>query len=267
MSIYKKLLQIQKEVKGLGKDTTGFNYQYVSGSKVLGAIKPIMNELGLLLKQELLSIEKEIMNYDLYNKYDKRVDKKTEVLYICKFRFTWIDSETGETDINDFYAAGQNAFDKGVGSATTYAERYFLLKFFHIPTDEDDIDNQRLSDEANIIPKKKDDEDLTKGMNIVNEDKKKEENSWTYLPKHMATNALKAHLKKINKLESFLKKENIKDLEELPIERIEEGLRAYDLITKNTSIEVDKRDNWEKQGDLESLRDAAGEFFGGYIWK
>ena len=56
-------------------------------------------------------------------------------------RFTWIDCETGEKDENLFGANGQNDWEKGLGSALTYAERYFLLKFFHIATDADDIDN------------------------------------------------------------------------------------------------------------------------------
>lgn len=56
-------------------------------------------------------------------------------------RFTWVDVETGEKDENLFGANGQNDWDKGVGSALTYGERYFLLKYFHISTDEDDIDN------------------------------------------------------------------------------------------------------------------------------
>jgi hypothetical protein len=55
-------------------------------------------------------------------------------------RFTWIDTETGEKDENLFGANGMNDFDKGVGSAMTYGERYFLLKYFHIPTDADDVD-------------------------------------------------------------------------------------------------------------------------------
>ena len=33
-----------------------------------------------------------------------------------------------------------NAWDKGLGSALTYAERYYLMKTFHIATDEDDVD-------------------------------------------------------------------------------------------------------------------------------
>jgi hypothetical protein len=68
-------------------------------------------------------------------------------------RFTWIDTEIGEKDENLFGANGQNDWDKGVGSALTYAERYFLLKYFHIATDEDDIDNpNRKPEEAKTAP-------------------------------------------------------------------------------------------------------------------
>jgi hypothetical protein len=55
-------------------------------------------------------------------------------------KFTWVDCETGETDVNMFAANGQNDWEKGLGSALTYGERYFLLKYFHIATDEDDVD-------------------------------------------------------------------------------------------------------------------------------
>lgn len=58
-------------------------------------------------------------------------------------RFTWIDTESGEQDVNLFGANGQNDWEKGLGSALTYAERYFLLKFFHIATDKDDVDNEQ----------------------------------------------------------------------------------------------------------------------------
>jgi hypothetical protein len=135
INIYQKLLCIQKRVIGLGKDKAGFNYRYVTGDKVIGEIKPIMNELGLILKQEVLSIE------NIRQDYNTKLGAKSEILSKVMMRFTWVDCETGEKDENLFGANGQNDFDKGCGSAFTYAERYFLLKFFHIATDEDDIDN------------------------------------------------------------------------------------------------------------------------------
>ena len=135
MNIYQKLLTIQKKIIGLGKDKAAFNYKYVTGDKVIGEIKPLMNELGLLLKQEVLSIENTRQDYTTKN------GSKSEILSKVMMRFTWVDCETGEKDENLFGANGQNDWDKGCGSAYTYGERYFLLKYFHIATDEDDIDN------------------------------------------------------------------------------------------------------------------------------
>ena len=135
MSLYKKLLEVQKKVIGLGKDKKSFGYDYVTGSKVLEHIKPILNEHGILLKQEVMSVEKERINYKA------KSGEKSEMLYSVYQKFTWIDTDTGEKDENTFFSSGMNDWEKGLGSALTYAERYFLLKYFHIATDEDDIDN------------------------------------------------------------------------------------------------------------------------------
>jgi len=135
LKIYQKLLIIQQSVIGLGKDKKSFGFDYVTGTKVLEHIKPLMNEQGLLLKQEVISIENTRQDYATKNGSTSEMNSKVMM------RFTWIDVQTGEKDENLFGANGQNAWDKGVGSALTYGERYFLLKYFHIATDEDDIDN------------------------------------------------------------------------------------------------------------------------------
>lgn len=150
MSIYKKLLEMQKRVVGLGKDSKSFSYQYVSGGKVLENLKPIMNDVGLLLKQEIIEVVKERIDYKAKN------GEKSEMWYGVNFKFTWIDVETGETDVNMFYASGMNDWEKGLGSALTYAERYFLLKYFHINTDEDDIDNPNRKSQEQSKPKTSD---------------------------------------------------------------------------------------------------------------
>ena len=145
MSIYNKLLEMQKKVVGLGKDTKSFGYQYVSGGKVLENLKPIMNDVGLILKQEILNVERDVISYKA------KSGEKAEMWYGVTFKFTWIDTETGERDENMFFASGMNDWEKGLGSALTYAERYFLLKFFHINTDEDDIDNPDRKHDSDII--------------------------------------------------------------------------------------------------------------------
>lgn len=147
LNLYQKLLTIQKRINGLGKDKKSFSYSYVTGDKVLGEIKPLMNELGLLLKQEIVSINNSRQDYTTKN------GAKSEILSKVMMQFTWIDVESGEKDVNSFGANGQNDFEKGLGSALTYAERYFLLKYFHIATDEDDIDNSDRKT-TNAIPAK-----------------------------------------------------------------------------------------------------------------
>lgn len=148
LGLYQKLLKIQQEIIGLGKDSKSFGYQYVSGSKVIEHIKPLMNEFGLLLKQEILSIENTRQDYNV------KSGPKSEILSKVMMKFTWIDVVTGERDENLFGANGQNDWEKGLGSALTYAERYFLLKYFHINTDEDDIDSPtRKREDAQAIKK------------------------------------------------------------------------------------------------------------------
>lgn len=155
MEIYKKLAKIQAEVKGLSKDKKSHNYEYVTGNKLLSFIKPLMDEHGLILKQEILSIENTRQDYEVWDKWAENPQggkgnwkPKSEILSKVMMRFTWIDSETGEKDENLFGANGQNDWEKGLGSALTYGERYFLLKYFHIATDEDDIDNPDRKPEA-----------------------------------------------------------------------------------------------------------------------
>ncbi|WNI34671.1 ERF family protein [Chryseobacterium sp. SG20098] len=174
MSIYKKLHQIQSKINGLGKDSKSFQYGYVSGAKVLEFVRPLMNELGLILKQEIISIENSRQDYSTTGKrweevngQNKQVEyekPKSEILSKVMMRFTWIDIDTGEKDENIFGANGQNDWEKGLGSALTYAERYFFLKFFHIPTDEDDIDNE--------LRKKVDEEKHQNSTSTVNPENK-----------------------------------------------------------------------------------------------
>ena len=56
MGIYSKLLEIQRSVRALLPNADGNNYKYISGSKVLGIVRPKMDELGVILKTEVLDI-------------------------------------------------------------------------------------------------------------------------------------------------------------------------------------------------------------------
>ena len=136
MNIYRKLLEIQKNVDKIVKDgkNTNDNYDYVSGSRVLEIIRPMMNELGLLLIPEVTGSE---------TLEGQTKSGTARFVMIMHYVFTWVDVETGEQFPVLFEASGADlgSPERAVGKAASYAEKYFLLKTFHIPTDKDDPDN------------------------------------------------------------------------------------------------------------------------------
>ena len=135
MSLYEKLLSIQRGVDRIIKDGENKNdkYDYASGSNVLSIIRPMINELGLLL---IPKVESVVVHEGTTRSGTTRF--YTEMW----FTMTWRDVESGEECAVPWYAAGTDlGGERGVGKAASYGEKYFLLKFFHIPTDKDDPDN------------------------------------------------------------------------------------------------------------------------------
>lgn len=135
MNLYEKLLEIQKQVDGIIKDAknTSDKYDFASDENVLDRFRPMMDEFGLLLIPR-------ISQTNLHEGTTKSGTSRfmTEVWY----DMTWHDVESGDELVVPWYAQGVDlAGEKGVGKAATYAEKYFLLKFFHVPTKKDDPDS------------------------------------------------------------------------------------------------------------------------------
>lgn len=134
MTLYEKLFEIQKALKAITKDgeNKSDKYNYVSGEAVLSIVRPKMDELGLLLIPE-------VQGATLHEGTTKSGTARffTEIYY----KFTWYDIESGEKLEVPWYAQGTDlGGERGVGKAAAYAEKTYLLKFFHIPTDKDDPD-------------------------------------------------------------------------------------------------------------------------------
>jgi hypothetical protein len=131
MGLYSKLIQIRKTCTYLKKDNQGYQFKYVSSSQTLGTLRSKMDELGVLL---VPAIKWHQVTEHANSKGNKEFFTELEV------EFTWMDAETGESLTCPFYAQGIDSGEKGVGKAMTYAEKYFMLKFFNIATDKDDPD-------------------------------------------------------------------------------------------------------------------------------
>ncbi len=129
MNLLQKLVEIRKGIDYFKKDTKGYKYEYVSGSQVLSKMKGKMDELGVIL-HPVISEDSKIEKID------------NDWLYTSKMTYVWINAEDSEDRIETpwFLSGIQNDPSKAFGSALTYSERYFLLKFFGIPTDDIDPD-------------------------------------------------------------------------------------------------------------------------------
>ncbi len=145
MNLHQKLVEIRKEIDVFQKDAKGFNYSYVSGSQVLSKIQEKMNELGVILYPEMKEIDHSTFDYKQYNKKTKQMDDKTDFVISGDMQYVWQNAENPEEKIAiDWKVFGQqDDISKAFGSGLTYSERYFLLKFFNAPTDDDDPDTRQ----------------------------------------------------------------------------------------------------------------------------
>jgi hypothetical protein len=130
MSLYKKLMEVRRSVDYLQKiqKNEQQKFNYVSSSQVLGSIRVKMNELGLILRPRIHRV--------VFHHKGETSMHVTEL----KMTMTWIDAASGEKETNPWYAQGTDQHEKGVGKALTYAEKFFVLKYFNIPTDQFDPD-------------------------------------------------------------------------------------------------------------------------------
>lgn len=137
LNLHQKLVEVRKAIGAFTKDTEGFGYSYVSGSQVLSKIQKKMNELGVLLMPEV-----ETQDFQTHDYINKKGENKEEFLVYGKLNYTWVNAEQPEDKISIpfYYAGAQDDISKAFGSGLTYAERYFIIKFFNIPTDADDPD-------------------------------------------------------------------------------------------------------------------------------
>ena len=138
LNIYQRLVEVRKCVTAIGKDAKtnfGEKFKYVSSNNILSVLRPAMDEFGLLL-------ECRVTGHTLNTKWGD-TDRKEHMTEL-DIEFVWVNADNPAEKIPcPFYGQGLDTGEKGVGKALTYAEKYFLLKFFNIPTDEDDPDAGR----------------------------------------------------------------------------------------------------------------------------
>ena len=120
--LYKKLLNVQKEVGAITKDSTNpyFKSQYFDINGLLAELKPILNEQGLIVLQPLTEINGKLALETLV-----------------------IDEASGD-QIKSITVLPENPDPQKMGSAITYFRRYALQSFFLLQAQDDDAESAKV---------------------------------------------------------------------------------------------------------------------------
>lgn len=151
LNLYQKIADVKANIDGFTKDTKGYNYSYVSGSQILHRIRSKMVEHNLLLVPSTSNEQWTTHSYKNKKGYEV-VDFVVEM----DLNYKWINADKPEEQLEvSYHAFGQQSdISQAHGTALTYAERYFLMKFFNIPTDEDDADAKEKQDKYSKVDPK-----------------------------------------------------------------------------------------------------------------
>lgn len=156
LNLYQKIADVKANIEGFTKDTKSYNYSYVSGSQVLHRIRNKMIENNLLLVPKTSEENYQQVQVTSFNQKAKREITTSEFVVEMKLTYVWINADKPEEQLEvPFYSVGQqDDVSKAHGTGLTYAERYFLMKFFNIPTDEDDADAKQKQEKYNKVSNK-----------------------------------------------------------------------------------------------------------------
>lgn len=135
-SIFKKLNDIQKEVKTMEKKGTNTHgkYNYLSDNQIISNFKKLLEKH----KVKFLPTQQELVNVS-----DSPSGKQK--IYTIRQYYMFVDLETGDEFVGSMCGSGSDATDKGIFKATTGAIKYIFIKTFLIPTEDDpENDNTKL---------------------------------------------------------------------------------------------------------------------------
>ena len=133
-NILKKLNAIFQEVGEVKKDglNKAFNYAYVTEAQLKRVLQPLLKKYGVIFKLDVV---------------EQKIDFSGKMpLTLITVRYTFFDTESGESLEGTFCSQGSDTGDKGVFKAVTGAIKYILSSVFLIPTggdpEEDEEDNK-----------------------------------------------------------------------------------------------------------------------------
>jgi len=155
VGIHKKLFAFYQRIQAIGKDlnlpadSSGKTYYAVSENAVLEKVRPVLDELRLIVTLEKIT----------------EMQRHGETTTIIG-EYRWTDIDSGESVIMASGGQGTSKRDKGLGMALTYSQKYMFLKYVKATTG-DDPDNK--SDHQHDKEEEKSQEMYNGAMNLLEE--------------------------------------------------------------------------------------------------
>lgn len=142
LNIYQKLAAVQKAVDVVKKDKKGYGYSYTSDVELLPKINSAVAEYGLTLVPGIVHGTADVRPFSYEKTKGGKTETVNEFLVSADMVYTWVNNDNPEEKIVVPWTMTGNQADssQAFGSALTYSNRYFLLKYFQCATTTDDPD-------------------------------------------------------------------------------------------------------------------------------
>jgi hypothetical protein len=183
INLYKKLFKVQQFLKVAKSRNSQNKFKYRSLSDILEEVKPLFNELQLLLffEEEIISIAGKELKKVEDSKNQITTTIETESRFYLKVKATMVDLESGKA-IENSSITRESTSQQGMNEAqltasvTTYARKNLLSGWFLLDESEYEIDD--LPEEK---PKKEEKKPLQTRNDKTSIDKKRKEvGVWIY---------------------------------------------------------------------------------------
>ena len=134
-NLYQRLVEVRKSVKYIQKNADGYKFKYATEGQILAALREAMDNESVFLEMEMVSLEPVECHVIL----DKQVRPVPGLKGV--FEFIWTNADSPQEQIKrKVIVQDSESVIKTCGGLMTYANKYFLYKFFSVPTDKLDPD-------------------------------------------------------------------------------------------------------------------------------
>ena len=142
LSIYEKVLEVRKRMPYIAQDKDGYGYKYVSPSRLLGVVRPLLDEYRIWLDYSVLDLQQREIMATKQLKQKGEIPKlweerETQITMLIEFTILNIDNPDQKI-VKEMRIQALGGDVQTAGGLYTYAMRYFLLGFFMVPNDKDD---------------------------------------------------------------------------------------------------------------------------------